>query len=154
MWSHIAAAVSWERGERGGHGPPRRCAPRARRVAAGLGGRGDARPEPAGRAARRGDRHARSRRSSPAAADRARKFDANVQDRLAAVSETQAIGYQLGRGLADTYWALDISQQNGSAGWSFLLGERRCGELTRLTGRLAAYMGEYTACRKRSTAAG
>jgi hypothetical protein len=73
------------------------------------------------------------------------QFDANVQDRLAAVSETQAMGYQLGRGLADTYWALDVTQQNGSASWSFLLGERRCGELSRLTGRLAAYMGEYTA---------
>jgi hypothetical protein len=73
------------------------------------------------------------------------QFDANVQDRLAAVSETQAIGYQLGRGLAETYWALDVSQQDGSAGWGFLLGERRCGELSRLTGRLAAYMGEYTA---------
>jgi hypothetical protein len=73
------------------------------------------------------------------------QFDAHVQDRLAALSEAQAIGYQLGRGLADTYWALDSGQQHGSAGWSFLLGERRCAELTRLTGRLAAYMGEYTA---------
>ena len=63
------------------------------------------------------------------------QFDANVQDRLAAVSETQAIGYQLGRGLAETYWALDIRQQSGSASWNFLLGERRCGELSRLTGR-------------------
>jgi hypothetical protein len=73
------------------------------------------------------------------------QFDAHVQDRLAALSESQAIGYQLGRGLADTYWALNPGQEHGSAGWSFLLGERRCGELERLTGRLAAYMGEYTA---------
>ena len=73
------------------------------------------------------------------------QFDAHVQDRLAALSESQAIGYQLGRGLADTYWALDPDQQHGSASWSFLLGERRCDELSRLTGRLAAYMGEYTA---------
>ena len=73
------------------------------------------------------------------------QFDAHVQDRLAALSERQAIGYQLGRGLADTYWALDIKEQQGSASWSFLLGERRCGELSRLTGRLAAYMGDYTA---------
>ena len=69
------------------------------------------------------------------------QFDARAQDRLAAISEGQAIGYQLGRGLADTYWALDVNQQNGSASWSFLLGERRCGELSRLTGRLGAYMG-------------
>ena len=73
------------------------------------------------------------------------QFDANAQDRLAAVSETRAIGYQLGRGLADTYWALNPGLQDGSASWSFLLGERRCDELSRLTGRLAAYMGEYTA---------
>ena len=73
------------------------------------------------------------------------QFDAHIQDRLAALSESQAIGYQLGRGLADTYWALNPGQQDGSASWSFLLGERRCNELSRLTGRLAAYMGEYTA---------
>jgi len=73
------------------------------------------------------------------------QFDAHVQDRLAALSESQAIGYQLGRGLADTYWALNPGQEHGSAGWSFLLGERRCDELQRLTGRIAAYMGEYTA---------
>jgi hypothetical protein len=73
------------------------------------------------------------------------QFDAHVQDRLAALSESQAIGYQLGRGLADTYWALNPGQEHGSASWSFLLGERRCGELQRLTGRVAAYMGEYTA---------
>jgi hypothetical protein len=73
------------------------------------------------------------------------QFDAHVQDRLAALSESQAIGYQLGRGLADTYWALDSEQPQGSASWRFLLGERRCAELSRLTGRLAAYMGEYTA---------
>ena len=73
------------------------------------------------------------------------QFDAHVQDRLAALSESQAIGYQLGRGLADTYWALNPGQEHGSASWSFLLGDRRCGELQRLTGRVAAYMGEYTA---------
>jgi hypothetical protein len=73
------------------------------------------------------------------------QFDARAQDRLAAISESQAIGYQLGRGLSDTYWALDPGQPSGSASWSFLLGERRCDELSRQTGRLAAYMGEYTA---------
>jgi len=73
------------------------------------------------------------------------QFDAQAQDRLAAISESQAIGYQLGRGLADSYWALDPGQPSGSTSWSFLLGERRCDELSRLTGRLAAYMGEYTA---------
>jgi hypothetical protein len=37
------------------------------------------------------------------------------------------------------------AQPSGSASWTFLLGERRCDELSRQTGRLAAYMGEYTA---------
>jgi hypothetical protein len=73
------------------------------------------------------------------------RFDAHIQDRLTAASETQANGYQLGRGLAETYWALDPGQVGGSAGWGFLLGDERCAELSRLAGRLAAYMGEYTA---------
>jgi hypothetical protein len=73
------------------------------------------------------------------------QFDAHVQDRLAALSESQAMGYQLGRGLAETYWALNPRQPDGSESWGFLLGQRRCAELERLTGRLAAYMGEYTA---------
>lgn len=50
------------------------------------------------------------------------QFDAHVQDRLTAISETQAIGYLLGRGLAETYWALDPDQLHGSASWDFLLG--------------------------------
>ncbi|HEY3732700.1 MAG TPA: hypothetical protein VGL63_02185 [Streptosporangiaceae bacterium] len=70
------------------------------------------------------------------------KFDAHVQDRLTATSEKQACGYQLGRGLAETYWALDPGQADG---WTFLLGEDRCAELARLTGRLADYMDDYSA---------
>jgi hypothetical protein len=72
-------------------------------------------------------------------------FDAHVQDGLAAVSETQAIAYQLGRGLAETYWALDPADAHGSTGWNFLLGDERCSELCRLVGRLSAYLNEYTA---------
>ncbi len=73
------------------------------------------------------------------------RFDAHIQDRLSATSETQACGYQLGRGLAETYWALDPEKAEGSQCWDFLLGEERCTELCRLTGRLGAYMTEYTA---------
>ena len=73
------------------------------------------------------------------------EFDAHIQDVLAAVGDSQAVGYQLGRGLAETYWALDPPQDDGSTGWSFLLGQERCAELGRLTGRLGAYMGSYTA---------
>jgi hypothetical protein len=35
------------------------------------------------------------------------KFDAHIQDILAARSETQSCGYQLGRAMAETYWALN-----------------------------------------------
>jgi hypothetical protein len=74
------------------------------------------------------------------------RFDARIQDTLAVTSENQAIGYQLGRGLAETYWALDSSQSAGGVtSWGFLLGSARCAELSRLAGRLGAYMNEYTA---------
>jgi hypothetical protein len=73
------------------------------------------------------------------------QFDAHIQDTLSAASEDQATAYQLGRGLAETYWALDPDRASGSAGWTFLLGDERCGELSRLAGRLSAYMCEYTA---------
>jgi hypothetical protein len=72
-------------------------------------------------------------------------FDAYIQDQLTANSEIQACGYQLGRGLAETYWALDPVQATGAQGWAFLLGEARCRELARLVGRLSAYMNTYTA---------
>jgi hypothetical protein len=72
------------------------------------------------------------------------RFDAHTQDGLTAASESQAIAYQLGRGLAETYWALDPEQPSGSTSWLFLLGPERCSELSRLVGRLSAYMSEYT----------
>jgi hypothetical protein len=73
------------------------------------------------------------------------EFDAHVQDRLTATSENVAMGYQLGRGLAETYWALDPDALAGVTSWGFLLGIDRCAELSRLAGRLGAYMSEYTA---------
>jgi hypothetical protein len=72
-------------------------------------------------------------------------FDAHLQDSITAASETQAIAYQLGRGLAETYWALDPDAAEGTMSWDFLLGEQRCNELSRLVGRLSAYHSEYTA---------
>jgi hypothetical protein len=72
------------------------------------------------------------------------EFDAHVQDALTAASETEAIAYQLGRGLAETYWALDPEAADGTRSWSFLLGHERCSELGRLIGRLSAYLDEYT----------
>jgi hypothetical protein len=73
------------------------------------------------------------------------EFDAHLQDSLSAASESQAIAYQLGRGLAETYWALDPHQAGGSRSWEFLLGDDRCSELSRLVGRLSAYLSEYCA---------
>jgi hypothetical protein len=73
------------------------------------------------------------------------QFDAHIQDQLAASSEVAAAAYQLGRGLAETYWALDPDRQDGSTSWGFLLGTARCDELTRLLGRLASYANPYTA---------
>ncbi len=73
------------------------------------------------------------------------RFDAHIQDQLSAASEDQATAYQLGRGLAETYWALDADQVSGSTGWTFLLGHERCYELARLAGRLSAYFCEFTA---------
>lgn len=73
------------------------------------------------------------------------RFDGHIQDQLSAASEDQAIAYQLGRGLAETYWALDPGQVSGATGWTFLLGRERCHELCRLAGRLAAYFCDFTA---------
>jgi hypothetical protein len=72
------------------------------------------------------------------------EFDDHLQDGLTAASERQAIAYQLGRGLAETYWALD-PRGEGTTSWGFLFGEERCTELCRLVGRLSAYLDEYTA---------
>jgi hypothetical protein len=72
------------------------------------------------------------------------EFDAHVQDGLAAASESQAVAYQLGRGMAETYWALDPEAADGAASWSFLLGKERSSELCRLIGRLSGYLHEYT----------
>lgn len=73
------------------------------------------------------------------------RFDAYVQDQLASASETEAAGYQLGRGLAETYWALDPAAESGSTSWEFLLGEERSDELSRLVGRLTDNFELYTA---------
>lgn len=71
-------------------------------------------------------------------------FDAHIQDLLTANSEMQACAYQLGRGLAETYWTLNPADTRGRQSWRFLLGDRRCDELSRLVGRLSAYLGVYT----------
>jgi hypothetical protein len=74
------------------------------------------------------------------------QFDAHTQDVLAAKSGTQSAAYQLGRGLAEVYWALDPAakcQPPTPDCWTFLLGAQRCSELTRLAGRLSGYFNPY-----------
>jgi hypothetical protein len=50
------------------------------------------------------------------------RFDAHIQDTLAADSDTVGSAYQLGRALAECYWALDPGDPDSWASWSFLLG--------------------------------
>jgi hypothetical protein len=74
------------------------------------------------------------------------ELDAHAQDTLAAQSDMQGAAYQLGRGLAEAYWALDpgaASTPLTPQCWAFLLGEHRCEELTRLVGRLSGYFNPY-----------
>jgi hypothetical protein len=75
------------------------------------------------------------------------EFDGYVQKTLATESETVICGYQLGRALADSYWALkpDLTDGEDHASWSFLFGQKRCSETERLLGRLTAYFHPYTA---------
>ena len=58
----------------------------------------------------------------------------------------QAAAYQLGRGLAEVYWALDPAATCDPPApdcWVFLLGASRCKELARLAGRLSGYFNPY-----------
>jgi hypothetical protein len=73
-------------------------------------------------------------------------LDAHAQDALAAESDRLSAAYQLGRGLAEVYWALDPTAGCDPLTpqcWEFLLGEHRCAELTRLVGQLSAYFNPY-----------
>src|SRR5262249_61944381 len=76
------------------------------------------------------------------------KFDAHIQDTMASGPDTVACGYQLGRALAEPYWALDPTlgkTAKSPMSWWFLLGTERCSEMSRLVGRLTAYFHPYTA---------
>jgi len=88
------------------------------------------------------------------------KFDAHIQDTLAARSETQSCGYQLGRAMAEAYWALDpgaaaeipnpaapgaAAEIPNPVAWEYLLSGPRCREIGRLAGRLSRYFHMYTA---------
>lgn len=69
------------------------------------------------------------------------ELDAHIQDTLV-LQASQAAAYQLGRGLAETYWALQPASPASAMGsWEFLLGVARCETLRRLAARLSPYFG-------------
>jgi len=68
-------------------------------------------------------------------------WDGEIQNYLSAASDSQNTGYQLGRALSESFWALDGAT---AASWKLLLGDRSA-ELTRLVGRLSAYFEPLTA---------
>lgn len=68
------------------------------------------------------------------------RWDASIQNTFAA-RPSQAAAYQLGRGLAETYWALqpDVSDGSDPRGWTFLFGKDRRTFLKRQLSRLSGY---------------
>ena len=57
-------------------------------------------------------------------------FDAHIQDTLAARAFGTASAYQLGRAVAETYWALDPTAPAADpTSWQFLLGPDRRAEI-------------------------
>jgi hypothetical protein len=67
-------------------------------------------------------------------------FDAHIQDEIV-LQASQAAAYQLGRGLAETFWALQPECAADAMGsWEFLLGPERCDILCRLALRMSAYV--------------
>jgi hypothetical protein len=76
------------------------------------------------------------------------RYDEHIQDAMASGPDTIACGYQLGRALAEPYWALEPGLPDKTpspAAWWFLLGPERSGEMSRLAGRLTGYFHPLTA---------
>lgn len=64
-------------------------------------------------------------------------WDAQIQDLLAASDFGASSAYQLGRGLAETSWSLDVNAgADRTTSWTHLLGIERCLILTGLVVRL------------------
>lgn len=69
------------------------------------------------------------------------QWDAHIQDALV-LEAPRTTGFQLGRGLAETYWALETDKQPDEMGsWEFVLGSRRSEILQRFAARLSSYLG-------------
>ncbi|MFN2569699.1 MAG: hypothetical protein ABR564_08895 [Candidatus Dormibacteria bacterium] len=74
-----------------------------------------------------------------------RLWDTHIQDTLAGGLFGRASGYQLGRGLAETFWALDPEAPAGDiSSLSFLIGDRH-DSLCLLVDRISFSMRPYTA---------
>lgn len=79
-------------------------------------------------------------------------WDSAIQDQLSARADILACAYLLGRGLSECYWALssEAADPGGDGNtpptdsWSFLLGDERRQELSRMVGRLGAYLNPLT----------
>lgn len=77
----------------------------------------------------------------PEIADKLYRLDAQIQDTLV-IQGSQAAAYQLGRGLADTYWALYPNRRQEEMGsWSNVLGQERYDALIRQALRLSPEIG-------------
>jgi hypothetical protein len=73
-------------------------------------------------------------------------WDEAIQDQFATQTFGTASSYELGRALAESYWALDPSAPEGDpSSWSFLLGENRVDALIENCRRLAPVIGTITA---------
>jgi len=75
------------------------------------------------------------------------RWDAKIQDELAAGSFTVASAYQLGRGVAEIYWMLDpaATEETNPRSAIVLLGPVRQRAFARLLPRLSAYFPEPSA---------
>lgn len=79
-------------------------------------------------------------------------WDSKIQDTLAAQSLNQAGAYQLGRGLAEIWWAGPQDTQNaGEYPWTWLLGQERSSALDLRLGRLNQYFGPDLAAAMRAS---
>jgi hypothetical protein len=72
-------------------------------------------------------------------------WDQAIQDQFATQNYGTASSYELGRGLAETYWALWPSKGDRASSWGFLLGEERIHALRVSCKRLAPVIGTLTA---------
>jgi hypothetical protein len=72
-------------------------------------------------------------------------WDTWIQDTLL-MQPVRAAAYQLGRALAETYWALDpaIEDPHDWRSWGFLLGRRRSRRIKQLIARLSGYVDPLT----------